>query len=90
MMLGTSKIVAFAAIRDRDAARKFYRDTLGLRLMGEDQFAMVFDAMGQRCAYSGAGLDAAPIYGAGLGGAGYRETVKELRAPESSSSVIPG
>ncbi len=45
-MLGTSKIVAFAAIRDRDAARKFYRDTLGLRLMGEDQFAMVFDANG--------------------------------------------
>jgi catechol 2,3-dioxygenase-like lactoylglutathione lyase family enzyme len=45
-VLGTSKIVAFAAIRDRDAARKFYRDTLGLRLMGEDQFAMVFDANG--------------------------------------------
>jgi hypothetical protein len=40
MMLGTSKIVAFAAVRDRDAARKFYRDTLGLRLVGEDQFAI--------------------------------------------------
>lgn len=46
IMLGTSKIVAFAAIRDRDAARKFYRDTLGLRLVGEDQFALVFDANG--------------------------------------------
>jgi catechol 2,3-dioxygenase-like lactoylglutathione lyase family enzyme len=45
-MLGTHKLVAFAAIRDRDAARKFYRDTLGLRLLGEDQFAMVFDANG--------------------------------------------
>ena len=45
-MLGTQKIVAFAAVRDRDAARKFYRDTLGLRLVGEDQFAMVFDANG--------------------------------------------
>jgi catechol 2,3-dioxygenase-like lactoylglutathione lyase family enzyme len=45
-MLSTEKIVAFAAVRDRDAARKFYRDTLGLRLMGEDQFAMVFDANG--------------------------------------------
>lgn len=45
-LLGTSKIVAFAAVRDRDAARKFYRDTLGLRLLGEDQFALVFDANG--------------------------------------------
>jgi catechol 2,3-dioxygenase-like lactoylglutathione lyase family enzyme len=45
-MLGKQKIVAFAAVRDRDAARKFYRDTLGLRLVGEDQFAMVFDANG--------------------------------------------
>ena len=45
-MLGKEKIVAFAAVRDRDAARKFYRDTLGLTLLGEDQFAMVFDANG--------------------------------------------
>jgi catechol 2,3-dioxygenase-like lactoylglutathione lyase family enzyme len=45
-MLDKAKIVAFAAIRDRDAARKFYRDILGLRLMGEDQFAMIFDANG--------------------------------------------
>lgn len=45
-MLETQKIVAFLAVRDRDAARKFYRDTLGLRLLGEDQFALVFDANG--------------------------------------------
>jgi catechol 2,3-dioxygenase-like lactoylglutathione lyase family enzyme len=45
-MLGTQKLVAFTAVRDRDAARKFYRDTLGLRLLGEDQFAMIFDANG--------------------------------------------
>ncbi len=45
-MLGTQKLVAFVAVRDRDAARKFYRDTLGLTLLGEDQFAMVFDAHG--------------------------------------------
>ena len=44
--LGKQKIVAFAAVRDRDAARKFYRDTLGLRLLGEDQYALIFDANG--------------------------------------------
>ena len=45
-MLGNNKIVAFLAVRDRDAARTFYRDTLGLRLIGDDQFAMAFDANG--------------------------------------------
>ncbi len=45
-MLSNSKLVAFAAVRDRDAARHFYRDVLGLELLGEDQFAMVFDANG--------------------------------------------
>ncbi len=45
-MLGSQKIVAFAAIRNREAARNFYRDTLGLTLTGEDQFAIVFDANG--------------------------------------------
>ncbi|HVN03915.1 MAG TPA: VOC family protein [Bryobacteraceae bacterium] len=45
-MLGTQKIMVFAAVRDRDAARKFYRDTLGLHLIGEDQFALVFNANG--------------------------------------------
>ena len=45
-LLGTHKIVAFAAVRDRDAARTFYRDKLGLRLVGEDQFAIIFDANG--------------------------------------------
>ena len=32
----------------RDAARAFYRDTLGLALVGEDPFALVFDANGTR------------------------------------------
>ncbi len=45
-MLGNEKIVAFAAVRDRDAARTFYRDKLGLRLLGEDQYAMIVDANG--------------------------------------------
>ncbi|HTQ53399.1 MAG TPA: VOC family protein [Bryobacteraceae bacterium] len=45
-MVNTHKLVAFLAVRDRDAARTFYRDTLGLELLGEDQFAMIFDANG--------------------------------------------
>ena len=45
-MLGSEKLVAFVAARDLPCAREFYGDTLGLRLVSEDQFALVFDAAG--------------------------------------------
>ena len=45
-MLGSEKLVAFVATRDLGRAKDFYRDTLGLRLVSEDQFALVFDAAG--------------------------------------------
>jgi catechol 2,3-dioxygenase-like lactoylglutathione lyase family enzyme len=45
-ILGSSKIVAFAGVKDAERARTFYRDTLGLRLVSEDRFALVFDANG--------------------------------------------
>ena len=45
-ILGSSKIVAFAGVANADRARAFYRDTLGLRLVSEDGFALAFDANG--------------------------------------------
>ena len=45
-MLESENLVAFVATRDPGRAKKFYRDTLGLRLVSEDQFALVFDAAG--------------------------------------------
>jgi catechol 2,3-dioxygenase-like lactoylglutathione lyase family enzyme len=45
-MLGTSDIIAFVGVSDAGAARTFYRDTLGLTLVSEDAFALVFDANG--------------------------------------------
>jgi catechol 2,3-dioxygenase-like lactoylglutathione lyase family enzyme len=45
-MLGSEKLVAFVGTRDLDRARAFYRDTLGLQLVSEDRFALVFDAGG--------------------------------------------
>lgn len=45
-MLRRCKIIAFVNTANTDAARKFYCDTLGLRLVSEDQFALVFDANG--------------------------------------------
>ena len=45
-MLGSCKIVALVATADGARARKFYEETLGLELVSEDMFAVVFRAGG--------------------------------------------
>ena len=40
------KLVAFVCTTDADRARTFYRSTLSLRLVSDDDFALVFDAHG--------------------------------------------
>ena len=45
-MLTTANIIAFVATAHADRAVAFYRDTLGLRLVSDDGFAIVFDCHG--------------------------------------------
>lgn len=45
-MLAASKVVAFLATGDAARAKAFYGEVLGLRLLSEDGFAVVFDAQG--------------------------------------------
>jgi catechol 2,3-dioxygenase-like lactoylglutathione lyase family enzyme len=46
-ILGTSKLMAFAAVTDPARARAFYEGVLGLRLVEDEApFALVFDANG--------------------------------------------
>ena len=45
-LMGSQKLVAFVATRDSGRAKAFYRDTLGLHMVSEDEFALVFDAAG--------------------------------------------
>src|SRR5258708_35920296 len=45
-MLANSPIVAFVATADPSRAKAFYRDVLGLLLISEDEYALVFDAHG--------------------------------------------
>jgi len=45
-MLASRNLIAFLAVRNADNARAFYRDKLGLPLVSEDQFALVFNANG--------------------------------------------
>jgi catechol 2,3-dioxygenase-like lactoylglutathione lyase family enzyme len=45
-MISESKIVAFVATKDAPSAKTFYENVLGLRLVSDDSFALVFDANG--------------------------------------------
>ncbi len=45
-MLNKSKIVTFIATMRPERAKDFYEQTLGLRLVYDDAFAIVFDANG--------------------------------------------
>lgn len=43
-MLGRERLVAFGATTDAARAARFYGDVLGLRVRGEDDFALVLEA----------------------------------------------
>jgi len=45
-MLVSSKIMGLIPITDAARAKAFYADTLGLKFVSEDPFALVFDANG--------------------------------------------
>jgi len=45
-MLKDAPLIAFIATRDAARAKSFYGDVLGLRLLAEEPFALVFDAGG--------------------------------------------
>jgi len=44
--LGSAIIMAFVATQDQAKAKAFYQGTLGLNLVSEDPFALVFDVQG--------------------------------------------
>ena len=44
--LGSEKLMAFVATQDQARAKAFYQDTLGLRPISEDRFALAFDVQG--------------------------------------------
>jgi catechol 2,3-dioxygenase-like lactoylglutathione lyase family enzyme len=45
-VLGTNALIAFVATTQPELAKTFYRDILGLRLVSDEEFALVFDANG--------------------------------------------
>ena len=80
--LGQYHIIGFVTIVDVERATQFYRDTLGLRLVSEEQpFALVFDANGIMLRLAIA-KEARPAHGTVLGWRvpDVTATVKELMA----------
>ena len=45
-MLGAADVMAFVVASDPDAARTFYAETLGLRFVSDEEYALVFDCNG--------------------------------------------
>ena len=45
-MLATAKLIAFIPTKDAARARAFYEDTLGLRFVQDDNFALVMESNG--------------------------------------------
>ncbi len=45
-MLNTASLMTFVATKDPARARSFYEDTLGLRLISDEEYAIVFDSNG--------------------------------------------
>src|SRR5947209_16591908 len=45
-MLGSCDLIAFVSTKNPDRAKVFYSDVLGLRLVEDNPFALVFDAAG--------------------------------------------
>src|SRR5260370_40063138 len=45
-MLNSARVIAFTATKDPARAKAFYENTLSLKLISDDPFALVFDANG--------------------------------------------
>jgi catechol 2,3-dioxygenase-like lactoylglutathione lyase family enzyme len=45
-MDSSARIVAFVGTRNQERAKEFYHGTLGLKLVGQDNFALTFDVHG--------------------------------------------
>ncbi|MGA2047404.1 MAG: VOC family protein [Terracidiphilus sp.] len=91
-ILGTSKLMAFAAVTDMGKARAFYEGVLGLRLVEDEKpFALVFDANGTMLRVTPVGKhEALPHTVLGWEVAAIEDTVQKLVAAGVVFQRYPG
>jgi catechol 2,3-dioxygenase-like lactoylglutathione lyase family enzyme len=90
-VLGSGKLVAFVTVSNATRARAFYRDVLGLRLVSEDNFALVFDANGTMLRVAIASrVTAAPYTVLGWEIGDIATTVRQLAAAGVQFERYPG
>ena len=66
-LLEQAAITAFIATADSERSKAFYRDTLGLQLVSEDQFAVVFDCRRRSTSHAESRqAETAPVHGSRL------------------------
>jgi catechol 2,3-dioxygenase-like lactoylglutathione lyase family enzyme len=90
-MLGNCAVIAFVATTQAERAKTFYRDVLGLRLLDDDPFALVFDANGTMMRiFKVQELTPAPFTVLGWKVAAIRPAVQELSDRGVSFERYPG
>ncbi len=90
-MLATANLVAFAATRDFERAKAFYGGVLGLPLVSEDPFALVFDANGTMLRITKVGeVSAAPYTVLGWSVKDVAVTVRDLTEVGVHFERFPG
>lgn len=89
--LAAQDLVAFVATRDQERAKAFYGSTLGLPLVSEDGFALVFDANGTHLRVTTVTqVNPAPYTTLGWRVPDLARAIQELRAAGVSFERYPG
>ena len=90
-MLSTARLMAFAATTNAAVARRFYEGVLGLRLVEDTPFALVFDVSGTPLRVQKVEqLSPQPFTVLGWQVADIEASVDELRARGVSFKEFPG
>jgi catechol 2,3-dioxygenase-like lactoylglutathione lyase family enzyme len=90
-MLGNQKLVAFVPASNAGHARTFYRDKLGLRMLSEDNFALVFEIEGVHLRVTLVGkFTAQPFTVLGWVVSDAAETARTLAAAGINGERFPG
>jgi catechol 2,3-dioxygenase-like lactoylglutathione lyase family enzyme len=90
-MLNGARVIAFVSTARADVALGFYRDVLGLALVADEPFALVFDADGVMLRVTKvAAVDPAPYTVLGWSVPDIRATVTELSARGVVFETYPG